>query len=220
MQRSEATNPISVEPGLAHYTWMRRLLATENAHQLYRKRQVTVEPVFGQTVFNRKLTRFHRRGRGAVRSEWRLIAATHNLLKLHTHQMATAGPETGQGPLTAPTTTRASAATARSGSRSPLTPRSTLFPTATARSGSHRAWVGDLRGSRRSGPRPAFLFARVSCAPAPAWLLCPEAQSAQASGRLTSRPYFVVGEAGFVRGLGRRRPHASAVWSGPPRASW
>ena len=58
------------------YTWMRYLLATENGHRLYRKRQATVEPVFGQTVFNRKLTQFHRRGHGAVRSEWRLIAST------------------------------------------------------------------------------------------------------------------------------------------------
>ena len=72
------------------YTWMRYLLATENGHQLYRKRQVTVEPVFGQTVFNRKLTRFHRRGRAAVHSEWRLMTAGHNLLKLHSHRIAPA----------------------------------------------------------------------------------------------------------------------------------
>jgi hypothetical protein len=30
-------------------------------------------------------------GRSAARSEWRLITATHNLLKLHTHQIAAAG---------------------------------------------------------------------------------------------------------------------------------
>jgi hypothetical protein len=71
---------------------MRYLLATENGHRLYRKRQATVEPVFGQTVFNRKLTRFHRRGHVAVHSEWRLITATHNLLKLHNHRIATADP--------------------------------------------------------------------------------------------------------------------------------
>jgi hypothetical protein len=29
--------------------------------------------------FNRKMTRFHRRGRAAARTEWRLITATHNL---------------------------------------------------------------------------------------------------------------------------------------------
>jgi Transposase DDE domain len=74
------------------YTWMRYLLASEHGHKLYRKRQVTVEPVFAHTKFNRKIDRFQRRGRSAVRSEWRLIAATHNLLKLHNHRIATAGP--------------------------------------------------------------------------------------------------------------------------------
>ena len=37
------------------------------------------------TKHNRGFNRFHRRGRAAVRTEWRLIAATHNLLKLHRH---------------------------------------------------------------------------------------------------------------------------------------
>jgi transposase len=73
------------------YTWMRYLLATERGHALYRKRQVMIEPVFAQTKFNRRIDRFRRRGRGAVRSEWRLITATHNLLKLHKHQIALAG---------------------------------------------------------------------------------------------------------------------------------
>jgi hypothetical protein len=44
--------------------------------------------VFGQVKFNRQLRRFQRRGRAACRSEWRLIAATHNLLKLHGHPIA------------------------------------------------------------------------------------------------------------------------------------
>jgi Transposase DDE domain len=48
----------------------------------------TLEPVFGQLKFNRQIRRFQRRGRAACRSEWRLIAATHNLLKLHRHQIA------------------------------------------------------------------------------------------------------------------------------------
>jgi hypothetical protein len=34
--------------------------------------------------------RFHRRGRSAVRTEWRLITATHNLIKLHSHTRAAA----------------------------------------------------------------------------------------------------------------------------------
>jgi hypothetical protein len=57
---------------------------------LYRQRQQLIEPVFANTKFNRRFDRFHRRGRAAVRTEWRLIAATHNLLKLHRHQTAVA----------------------------------------------------------------------------------------------------------------------------------
>lgn len=41
-----------------------------------------VEPVFADTKFNRRADRFLRRGLAACNSEWRLIAATHNLLKL------------------------------------------------------------------------------------------------------------------------------------------
>ena len=37
-----------------------------------------------------RLERFQRRGRAAVNSEWRLVHATHNLLKLHRYQLATA----------------------------------------------------------------------------------------------------------------------------------
>ena len=71
---------------------MRRVLATERGGELYRKRQALVETMFANTKFNRGFERFRRRGRSAVRCEWRLITATHNLLKLHQHQLATAGP--------------------------------------------------------------------------------------------------------------------------------
>ena len=73
------------------YAWMRALLATELGGQLYRRRQAMIEPVFGQIKFNRRIDRFQRRGRAAARSEWRLVAATHNLLKLHSHQLAVCG---------------------------------------------------------------------------------------------------------------------------------
>jgi transposase len=72
------------------YAFMRRVLETTLGNALYRKRQVTVEPMFAHTKFNRRIDRFQRRGRSACRSEWRLIAATHNLLKLHRHQTALA----------------------------------------------------------------------------------------------------------------------------------
>jgi len=73
------------------YSWMRHLLAGELGGGLYRRRSPTIEPVFAQIKFNRKIDRFQRRGRAAVRSEWRLAAATHNLLKLHNHQISTQG---------------------------------------------------------------------------------------------------------------------------------
>jgi transposase len=72
------------------YAFMRRVLATDHAKALYQKRHATVEPVFGQMKFNRRLDRFLRRGRSAVRSEWRLFGASHNLLKLHNHRTAAA----------------------------------------------------------------------------------------------------------------------------------
>jgi transposase len=70
------------------YEFMRGVLTSERGKDLYRRRQGIVEPVFANTKFNRKIYRFHRRGRSAVRSEWRLINATHNLLRLHHHRIA------------------------------------------------------------------------------------------------------------------------------------
>jgi Transposase DDE domain len=63
------------------YQQMRDRLAAEDAAALYRRRMTMIEPIFGQTKTNRRADRFQRRGLAAVRSEWRLIAATHNLLK-------------------------------------------------------------------------------------------------------------------------------------------
>lgn len=67
------------------YAFMRRTLQTETGSALYRRRQHMIEPVFGDTKFNRRADRFLRRGRAAARSEWRLITATSNLLKLWRH---------------------------------------------------------------------------------------------------------------------------------------
>ena len=53
-----------------------------------RKRRQTVEPVFGHTKHNKGVTRFLRRGRVKVRTEWRLHMMTHNLTKLYNHQKA------------------------------------------------------------------------------------------------------------------------------------
>jgi transposase len=73
-----------------HYDFMRAVLASDLGGELYRKRQPMIEPVFAQMKFNRGLDHFKRRGRGAARTEWRLITATHNLLKLHRYTTAPA----------------------------------------------------------------------------------------------------------------------------------
>jgi len=67
------------------YTAMREALSTDTGASLYGQRQWMVEPVFADIKFNRRADRFQRRGRAACRSEWRVITATHNLLKLYRH---------------------------------------------------------------------------------------------------------------------------------------
>ena len=72
------------------YSSMRKTLLTDHGGGLYRRRKAMVEPVFAQTKHNRRINQFQRRGGSAALSEWRLITATHNLLKLHRRQMAVA----------------------------------------------------------------------------------------------------------------------------------
>ena len=70
------------------YQHMRDKLTTERGRTLHAQRKVTIEPVFGQIKYNRGIDRFMRRGRAAAQSERRLVTATHNLLKLHSHWIA------------------------------------------------------------------------------------------------------------------------------------
>jgi hypothetical protein len=87
----DSTKRKTARPGWdgGRYTYMRGVLAGPG-RELYDKRHKIIEPVFGQIKFNRRIDRFLRRGRSAVLSEWRLATATHNLLKLHQHRIATA----------------------------------------------------------------------------------------------------------------------------------
>jgi transposase len=62
---------------------MEHRLRTVEGETLYRKRQHTVEPVFGQIKHDRGIRRFNLRGLGAVKAEWQLITASHNVSKLH-----------------------------------------------------------------------------------------------------------------------------------------
>ena len=70
------------------YAFMRRVLSSDAGHELTERPQSSrFSP---QNKFNRGFRRFQRRGRAAVRSEWRLQAAVHNLLKLHSHWISPA----------------------------------------------------------------------------------------------------------------------------------
>jgi transposase len=61
---------------------MREVLLSPVGKILYSLRKATVEPVFGQIKEVRGLRRFRFRGLKRVQCEWKLICATHNLLKL------------------------------------------------------------------------------------------------------------------------------------------
>lgn len=79
-QRHDEVNSLTSE--------MIRKLDTEDGRQTYNKRAASIEPVFAQIKHNRKIRTLTRRGLSAVDSEWKLICATHNLLKLWRHQGA------------------------------------------------------------------------------------------------------------------------------------
>ena len=64
---------------------MRQWLTTPAGRALYTLRKMTVEPVFGQIKEARGIRRFRLRGLRSVQCEWKLICATHNLLKLFRH---------------------------------------------------------------------------------------------------------------------------------------
>ncbi len=51
------------------YEQMREKLQTDGGRALYALRKITIEPVFGQIKYNRRVDQFMRRGRAAVQSE-------------------------------------------------------------------------------------------------------------------------------------------------------
>ncbi len=72
-----------IPAGLSVRERMDRKLATQRGQRLYRQRRWMIEPVFGDVKENRGIRRFMRRGIATCASEWKLIAATHNLKKLY-----------------------------------------------------------------------------------------------------------------------------------------
>jgi transposase len=76
------TNP--TRPARARHAMDTRL-ASPAGRSLYRQRQATIEPVFGDIKTNRRITRFSRRGIHNIRAEWHWILTGHNLTILHKH---------------------------------------------------------------------------------------------------------------------------------------
>ena len=73
---------------------MRAKLGSAEGAATYGLRKQTIEPVFGQIKEARGFRRFWFRGLQRVRAEWKLIALTHNLLKLFRHRSGTRAEKT------------------------------------------------------------------------------------------------------------------------------
>ncbi|QIV79882.1 IS1182 family transposase [Mycolicibacterium frederiksbergense] len=64
---------------------MARKLTTKKGHAVYARRKAIVEPVFGQMSTLQNAKALLLRGLDQARGEWLLLAACHNLRKLHGH---------------------------------------------------------------------------------------------------------------------------------------
>ena len=61
---------------------MENKLLTPRGKELYKKRSITIEPIFGHIKEVLRFGRFMRRGLEACDSEWKMVCIAHNLLKL------------------------------------------------------------------------------------------------------------------------------------------
>jgi transposase len=78
----QATADEAAPEGASVKEQMALKLRTLKGRATYAKRKQIVEPVFGQIKEARGIRRFWLRGLAQVQAEWKLICATHNLLKL------------------------------------------------------------------------------------------------------------------------------------------
>lgn len=78
---AEAIPPDQTPPDSA-LEKMKQKLKTETGQAVYKMRKAIVEPVFGQIKAARCIRAFLLRGIEKVSAEWKLICATHNLLKM------------------------------------------------------------------------------------------------------------------------------------------
>ena len=67
---------------------MKRHIDSAAGRALYARRIATVEPVFGNLRYNKRLDRFTLRGRRKVDTQWKLYCMLHNIEKLAHHGYA------------------------------------------------------------------------------------------------------------------------------------
>lgn len=80
--RKEEVLPDQIPEGLGYKDAMEYKLMTAKGKEIYGKRKIIIEPIFGQIKDCRKIRSFMMRGIKLASAEWKLICATHNLLKL------------------------------------------------------------------------------------------------------------------------------------------
>ena len=73
---------------LRHTEAMRQRIDSAEGRVRYGRRIATVEPVFGNLRYNKRLDRFTLRGQGKVDTQWKLYCMVHNIEKLAHHGYA------------------------------------------------------------------------------------------------------------------------------------
>jgi transposase len=68
---------------------MKQAIDSQQGRKLYGRRMATVEPVFGNLRYNKRLDRFTLRGQAKVNTQWHLFCLVHNIEKLAHHGYAT-----------------------------------------------------------------------------------------------------------------------------------
>lgn len=86
IKHSEWCKPVQGPVPKTQRERMARFLRTKRGRAIYRLRQISVEPVFGQIKEARGFRRFSLRGYGPATAEFMLVAAVHNLLKIFRHK--------------------------------------------------------------------------------------------------------------------------------------
>ena len=86
--RQVAIFPTAQASPLKHTEAMKQRIDSPQGRALYGRRIATVEPVFGNLRFNKRLDRFTLRGQRKVDTQWKLYCLVHNIEKLAHHGYA------------------------------------------------------------------------------------------------------------------------------------